>query len=339
MKTLLKAIVILILLIGIAIVGTLFYYNSMISPVDETSTEELIVEIPQGSSLRKASSILYSNNLIKNERFFLLYAKLNEKESIKAGRYSISQSHSTHEILEILNKGAIAIDNKITIPEGYEVRNIAQTLESAGILSADDFIETANNVELFKKDYDFLSSESILSLEGYLFPDTYYINNDMNSEDIIRLMLNRFENIYNSNQLGDRLLEKNITLNEFITMASIVEREAVLQEERPVIAGVFYKRLSINMPLQSCATVQYIIKERKPILSIADTRIESPYNTYINSGLPPAPIASPGLNSMLATLEPEETDFIFFVARGDGGHEFSKTYDEHLKAKKKYLGE
>lgn len=339
MKTLLKAIVILILLIGIAIVGTLFYYNSMISPVDETSTEELIVEIPQGSSLRKASSILYSNNLIKNERFFLLYAKLNEKESIKAGRYSISQSHSTHEILEILNKGAIAIDNKITIPEGYEVRNIAQTLESAGILSADDFIETANSVELFKKDYDFLSSESILSLEGYLFPDTYYINNDMNSEDIIRLMLNRFENIYNSNQLGDRLLEKNITLNEFITMASIVEREAVLQEERPVIAGVFYKRLSINMPLQSCATVQYIIKERKPILSIADTRIESPYNTYINSGLPPAPIASPGLNSMLATLEPEETDFIFFVARGDGGHEFSKTYDEHLKAKKKYLGE
>lgn len=339
MKTLLKAIVILILLIGIAIVGTLFYYNSMISPVDETSTEELIVEIPQGSSLRKASSILYSNNLIKNERFFLLYAKLNEKESIKAGRYSISQSHSTHEILEILNKGAIAIDNKITIPEGYEVRNIAQTLESAGIVSADEFIETANNVELFKKDYDFLSSESILSLEGYLFPDTYYINNDMNSEDIIRLMLNRFENIYKSNQLEERLLEKNITLNEFITMASIVEREAVLQEERPVIAGVFYKRLSINMPLQSCATVQYIIKERKPILSIADTKIESPYNTYINSGLPPAPIASPGLNSMLATLEPEETDFIFFVARGDGSHEFSKTYDEHLRAKKKYLGE
>lgn len=339
MKTLLKAIVVVILLIGIAIVGTLFYYNSMISPVDETSTEGLIVEIPQGSSLRKASSILHSNNLIKNERVFLLYAKLNEKESIKAGRYSISKSNSTHEILDILNKGAIAIDNKITIPEGYEVRNIAQTLESAGILSADEFIETANNVELFKKDYDFLSSESILSLEGYLFPDTYYINNDMNSEDIIRLMLNRFENIYKSNQLEERLLEKNITLNEFITMASIVEREAVLQEERPVIAGVFYKRLSINMPLQSCATVQYIIKERKPILSIADTKIESPYNTYINSGLPPAPIASPGLNSMLATLEPEETDFIFFVARGDGGHEFSKTYDEHLRAKKKYLGE
>ncbi|MBP2027604.1 UPF0755 protein [Acetoanaerobium pronyense] len=339
MKTLLKAIVVVILLIGIAIVGTLFYYNSMISPVDETSTEGLIVEIPQGSSLRKASSILHSNNLIKNERVFLLYAKLNEKESIKAGRYSISKSNSTHEILDILNKGAIAIDNKITIPEGYEVRNIAQTLEAAGILSADEFIETANNVELFKKDYNFLSSESILSLEGYLFPDTYYINNDMDSEDIIRLMLNRFENIYKSNQVEDRLLEKNITLNEFITMASIVEREAVLQEERPVIAGVFYKRLSINMPLQSCATVQYIIKERKPILSIADTKIESPYNTYINSGLPPAPIASPGLNSMLATLEPEETDFIFFVARGDGGHEFSKTYDEHLKAKKKYLGE
>lgn len=339
MKTLLKAIVVVILFIGIAIVGTLFYYNSMISPVDETATEGLIIEIPQGSSLRKASSILHSNNLIKNERVFLLYAKLNEKESIKAGRYSISKSNSTHEILDILNKGAIAIDNKITIPEGYEVRNIAQTLESAGILSADEFIETANNVELFKKDYDFLSSESILSLEGYLFPDTYYINNDMNSEDIIRLMLNRFENIYKSNQLEERLLEKNITLNEFITMASIVEREAVLQEERPVIAGVFYKRLSINMPLQSCATVQYIIKERKPILSIADTKIESPYNTYINSGLPPAPIASPGLNSMLATLEPEETDFIFFVARGDGGHEFSKTYDEHLRAKKKYLGE
>lgn len=338
MKKFLKTTIMIVLLMIIVFIGSLTYYNSMLKPVDLNSTENKIVEIPSGSTLRRASNILYTNNLIKNERVFLLYARLNNKENIKAGRYNISKGYSVEDILDKLNQGVIAIDNKVTIPEGFEIRNIAQALDSLGIVSEKDFLEATEELEYFKQIYDFLNNESIISLEGYLFPDTYYINNDMNSKTIIKMMLDRFEQIYKSYKLGEKLDEKDMSLNDFITMASIVEREAVLQEERPIIAGVFYNRLSIRMPLQSCATVQYIIQERKPILSIADTRIESPYNTYINSGLPPGPIASPGLNSILATLEPEETDYIFFVARGDGGHAFSRTYEEHLNARRKYLG-
>ncbi len=192
---------------------------------------------------------------------------------------------------------------------------------------------------MFVNEYEFLKDPKIITLEGFLFPDTYYISEDLNEEEIIKIFLDRFNQIYIENDISEHILEKNISLNDFITMASIVEREAVKPEERAIISGIFYNRLGIDMPLQSCATVQYILKERKPILSIADTKINSPYNTYINKGLPPTPIASPGLDAILATLNPNKTDYIYFVAKGDGGHEFSKTYEEHLRAKKKYLGE
>ena len=153
------------------------------------------------------------------------------------------------------------------------------------------------------------------------------------------MFLDRFSEVYEEQQLESKIQESGLNINEFITLASIVEREAVKKEERPIIAGIFYNRLSIQMPLQSCATVQYILKERKPVLSIADTKIDSPYNTYLIKGLPPAPIASPGLDAILATSNPQHTKFLYFVAKGDGGHEFSETYEQHLQAKKKYLGE
>lgn len=333
-----KALFLVLILIVSCFIILKLGYNYFLSPVS-SELDTIEVEIKNGTTLKEASNKLKENNLIRNEDVFLFYAKMNSLENIKSGRYSLSQSQDVNDILTLLNKGSRPVGIKITIPEGYEVRNILDKLNESLAIDSDKFLEYINSPESFVDDYSFLQDAKIVSLEGYLFPDTYYISEDLDEEGIIKLFLDRFNQMYLENDIENIINQKNISINEFITMASIVEREAVKQEERATIAGVFYNRLKINMPLQSCATVQYILKERKPVLSIVDTKVESPYNTYMNKGLPPSPIASPGLDAILATLNPNQTDYIYFVARGDGGHEFSKTYEEHLKAKKKYLGE
>lgn len=338
MKSIIKFLFLGLILIFIIIGGIFIGYKSLISPVSN-DTSLIEVDISDGSSLKSAARLLEEKNLIKNETAFLIYAKINSLENIKSGSYSLNKSQNVEEILQILNKGSKPIGIKITIPEGYEIRNIAEKLESAGITDFDSFISDTSNVDLYKSQYPYLNLPEVKSLEGFLFPDTYYISKEATNEQIIKMFLDRFSEIYEEQQLESKIQKSGLNLNEFITLASIVEREAVKKEERPIIAGIFYNRLSIQMPLQSCATVQYILKERKPVLSIADTKIDSPYNTYLIKGLPPAPIASPGLDAILATSNPQQTKFLYFVAKGDGGHEFSETYEQHLQAKKKYLGE
>ena len=338
MKSIIKFLFLGLVLIFIIIGGIFIGYKSLISPVSN-DTSLIEVDISDGSSLKSAARLLEEKNLIKNETAFLIYAKINSLENIRSGSYSLNKSQNVEEILQILNKGSKPIGIKITIPEGYEIRNIAEKLESAGITDFDSFISDTSNVDLYKSQYPYLNLPEVKSLEGFLFPDTYYISKEATNEQIIKMFLDRFSEIYEEQQLESKIQKSGLNLNEFITLASIVEREAVKKEERPIIAGIFYNRLSIQMPLQSCATVQYILKERKPVLSIADTKIDSPYNTYLIKGLPPAPIASPGLDAILATSNPQQTKFLYFVAKGDGGHEFSETYEQHLQAKKKYLGE
>lgn len=338
MKKLIKLVSILVLIGILALSGSYIVYNNLKGSVSEND-ENVKVDIPSGTSLKKAAAILKEHNLINNETVFLIYARLNDLENIKSGEYSLSENQDTDEILRFLNKGSHESGIKVTIPEGFEIMNIADRLSEKGLIDREKFIEAAEDTSQFKDKYEFLNSSDIVSLEGYLFPDTYYISEAEDEIEIIEMMLDRFNKVYTEQNLMGYVAENNITLNYLITMASIIEREAVINEERPVISGVFYNRLEKGMPLQSCATVQYILKERKPVLSIKDTKIESPYNTYINKGLPPAPIASPGLNSITAAIDPVATDYIYFVAKGDGGHEFSVTYDDHLKAKNKYLSQ
>lgn len=314
------------------------YYFAMLKSVDATSEESVSIEIPMGTSLRKAASILKENQLIRNEKIFLIYAKMNNLENIKSGQYDFAQKDDVEAILNQMNRGAKPIGEKVTIPEGFERMDIANHLFSAGLVNFDVFMDLTEHKEEFIEEFSFLREVNITSLEGYLYPDTYYISKESDEKSIIRMMLKRFSEIYKENRIQEMLDEKDMSLNELITMASVVEREAVLDEERALISGVFYNRLHIDMPLQSCATVQYILKERKPVLSLEDTKIDSSYNTYLYKGLPPTPIASPGVLSIRAAMNPTQTEYIYFVAKGDGGHEFSKTYDEHLKAKKKYLG-
>ncbi|WP_099188165.1 endolytic transglycosylase MltG [Tepidibacter mesophilus] len=329
-----KKLFIICIFIVLIIASGLVYFNIQTGPYDSSSNKQVLVDIKKGSSLDSLSQTLFEKELIKNKLFFKITAKVNNMDTgIKAGLYNINQSRSNKEILDILNSGRVYKDLvKITIPEGFEAHQIADRISQLGLGNKDKFMDLVNNPVNFSDDYKFLNEGDILSLEGYLFPDTYFFDKKYSEKDIINVMLKRFDEIY-TDEYKKVQDEKNLTLNQVISLASIIEREARLDKERSVIAGVFYNRMNINMPLQSCATVQYILGHRKSNLSFDDIRIDSPYNTYKNSGLPPGPIASPGKKSIEAALYPQNVDYLYFVAKKDGSHSFSKTYNDHLKRK------
>jgi UPF0755 protein len=241
---------------------------------------------------------------------------------------------SMEEIMKILIAGK-AETVRFTIPEGYDIKRTTEKLAGEGLINADVF---AKEIESGQFDYRFLTDAPVgpNRLEGFLFPETYEIFANANEHDIIDKMLYQFDKVF-TDEYYKRAEELGMSVREVITLASIIEREARVPEDRPIIASVFYNRMKIDMPLQSCATVQYILGEQKAVLSIKDTKIESPYNTYLHTGLPPGPIASPGADSIKAALYPAETDYLYFLAKGDGSHAFSSTYDQFLKDKAKYI--
>lgn len=332
-------------LMGILVVGVLglvgyfgfnLYIEKMSQAVGGQATEDIRVEIPQGSSADRIAAVLEENNLIRDEfAFKYLSRKTGLAAEFKAGIYYLDRAMSARDIMEELVSGGRDIGVHIfTIPEGFEIRNMAQLLAEQGIVDGDTFIEMASNVDMFRDKHAFLSDlPQEQGLEGYLYPDTYQIDyeTEKKEEAIINMMLSNFGSKYGED-FRQRQEEMGLSLDQVITMASIIEREAQVESERRTISAVFYNRIEDGMRLQSCATVQYILGERKPNLSYEDVRIDSPYNTYMNAGLPPSPIASPGLSSIEAALNPEDVDYFFFVARGDGSHIFSNTYEEHLEA-------
>jgi len=311
------------------------YVNTASEPVKPGSGELISVTIPSGAGTGRIAEILAENGLIKNPTVFKLKTKLKEYDGrYQAGHYSLSPGMSMDEIMELLLSGK-ADTVRFTIPEGYDIKRIAEKLSAEGLIDTDEFM---NEIENGVFDYDFLADAppGPARLEGFLFPDTYEIFANADEHDIIDKMLYQFSKVF-TEEYEARAKELGMSVREVITMASIVEREAQVSEDRPVIASVFYNRLKIGMPLQSCATVQYVLGEQKPVLSIEDTRIESPYNTYLIKGLPPGPIASPGADSIKAALYPADTEYLFFVAKGDGSHAFSVTYEQFLRDKAKYI--
>ena len=315
------------------------YISQAKGPVDPSSAEVVQIEIPSGYATPQIASLLSEKGLINDEKIFRLVSRVEGKDSgFKAGVYSLSKNMNLEEILSSLTEGGMDIGvETFTIPEGYEVRQIADLLSEKGLIDREKFVTLARDASPYKESYSFLDSVPAgMGLEGYLYPSTYQINEqeENKEEAIIEMMLDKFGSVY-TKELEARAESLGLDTNEVITLASIVEREAQVEIERKTISAVFHNRIKDQMNLQSCATVQYILEERKPNLSYEDIAIESPYNTYINSGLPPAPIASPGKASIEAALDPEEVDYLFFVAKGDGSHTFSKTYEEHLKAQNK----
>ena len=330
---------ILTLLVLCALISAAFaytYYNSGLEALKEIEADAKEIEIPKGSTVRSVSKILKEEDLIKDSFVFELYCKINEKaDKIKAGRYNISSSMKVSEIVDVLVSGKALIDTvKLTIPEGYNLAQIADRINSLGVVSQES-IQAALKADVYE--YEFIEQipEREKKLEGYLFPDTYEIYKNTTAEAIIRKLLERFDDVF-TEEFRNRAEELNMSIDQVVTLASIIEREARLDKERKTISGVFHNRLKKKMLLQSCATVQYLLKEPKEELLYEDLEIDSPYNTYKYAGLPPGPIASPGLASIEAALYPEDTDLLYFFALDDGSHVFTKTYNEHINAQNKY---
>lgn len=329
-----KLLFIILILAGLSLLSACVSEESL-GAVDPASTEMMIVEIPEGSNANDVSTILDDKGLLLSRGSFLYYLKKNELGAeIKAGRYKLSKAYDVARIAQIITEGEVYVDTvTVLIPEGYEFRMIVDTLERELGIDRHRFIELANQHDFSYKFIPELSDKKY-RLEGYLFPATYEFKKDADELSILEAMLAKFDREFRP-EYYTRAEELGMSVDEIITMASIVEREGAAHEEFPKIAGVFYNRIHDGMFCQSCATVQYILEERKEDLLYSDLEIESPYNTYLYDGLPPGPIASPGLEAIKAALYPEEHHYYFFVVTGDrdGRHIFSETEEEHEEAK------
>ncbi len=291
-----------------------------------------IIRIPNGMSANQIIRLLDEEGLVFDPTLFRVVVKIERAEqSLQAGTYLLGPQMTPLEIIEHLRMGRVQMQ-RVVIPEGFEIKQIANVLSKEGLVDIVRFLELANDAKLvFGEDLPF--ELPITSLEGYLYPDTYYFHQGQSEKDILVQMVNRFLEIFEA-EIASLLGESDFSLHELVTLASIVEREIAVDHERPVVASVYLNRLAIDMPLQADPTVRYVTPEDRPQVLYRDLEIDSPYNTYRYRGLPPGPIASPGLASMLAVLNPAQTDYYFFVSRRDGTHEFTRTYNDHLRARR-----
>ena len=329
-----KKIILAILLIVVFMVAFVFIQTG---PYDNNNSDDIVIEIPTGSTLGQVADILKENKLIKNKTLFKLYVRLSDNTSkLKSGKFLFNQTFSNDKIMKNLVTGKIYNEGiKITIPEGSTSNEIIDLLVKNKLGKKEIYKELINNPKEFVGEFKFLNEEKITSLEGFLYPSTYYFKDDENETEILKDMLSTFNSKYNE-KLQNKQKELKISLWEVVNLASIVEKEAVLDEDRPLIASVFYNRLDIGMPLQSDATIQYAFEKRKKSITYDDLKIDSPYNSYMNQGLPPTPIANPGIASIEAVLYPAKSDYLYFVATIDGGNNYSKTYEEHVRNVEQY---
>jgi len=308
-------IVSLILLVAILFITSIYF------PLEENSTTQIVVNIPSGTNAKEIVNVLGNNEVIRknNYTFRILIKIMKLEDQLKYGEYNLSPSMNMLQILDKLVKGEVII-YKITIPEGYTYKKIAELLKKKEIAEKEVFLE--------------LVKDSEKTTEGYLFPDTYEVPKKYGAENTVKLMLSNFNQIATKNKFEDKAEKIGFSLDEIIILASIIEKEAKFSDEKSKVSAVFHNRLKKGMKLQSCATIQYILEEPKERLDEKDLKLDSPYNTYLYKGLPPGPICNPGLDSIMAALEPEEDNYLYFVLGENGRHIFSKTYQEHLKNKK-----
>jgi len=304
--------------------------------------EGIEITIPRGSSTSDIAKILKENGIIKWPTLFMLQSKINGYDgTYMSGKHIVSKDLNYDELMRVLSSNPVSVN--VTIPETYYLDQVLNLLSEKKLIDKESFIKSMNTEQF---DYDFIAQipERENRLEGYLFPDTYFFDPLSSDREIITKFLDNFDMKFKLDYYA-RAKELNMTVDEIITLASIIEKETALPEEKPIISSVFHNRLKSKDPslrkLQTDATIQYILFKRdgkiKEKLTEADTKIDDPYNTYLYEGLPPGPICSPGLASIEAALYPEKTDYYYFVAKGDGSHYFSKTLSEHEAAKKRYI--
>ena len=313
------------LFIGIAV-----FLNFVRTPLDSRHPAAMTIQIPKGSSFAKIADILNEAGLVEHKLSFHLFAKLKDApRHIRAGEYELTSAMSPALILDKMIRGEIK-GYHIAVPEGFSMQQIADTLANEGLIDKKEFLKLC-------ADKAFLASLGIQSAtaEGYLFPETYILTKSMTEREIISLMVDQLWKKITPDILN-RSQELGFTLDQILTIASMIEKEAKLKEEKPVIAAVFYNRLKTSMKLQSDPTAVYGVPMFNGAITREHLRKNTPYNTYQINGLPPGPISNPGFDSIMAALYPAQAHYMYFVARNDGSHQFSNTLSQHNAAVVRY---
>lgn len=312
------------LAISLGLLAAFFIHLSFFMPLSPTEKWKEVL-IPEGSTYREGIRILKKEGFIKNEILFLVLGRLTMMDRrLRAGYYNLNTSMTPWEVFETLWKGRI-VQFAITIPAGSTLEDIREKFLKAGLIDEESW--------QLVYDPDFLKTLGVdaPSLEGYIFPDTYNFAKGMGPEDIFKLMVQRMRENFDQS-MRKRAEELGMSENEVLTLASIIEKEAIFDRERPLISAVYHNRLKRGMKLQADPTVLYGVKKKGRRIGYRDLRRETPYNTYVINGLPPGPIASPSRESIKAALYPAPVDYLFFVSKNDGTHYFSRTVDEHERA-------
>ena len=316
---------------SLALLGVMAWsvFDYVDQPSGDDISEKVITVLP-GQHFKMIASRLEEAGIVTDSVRFKLFARLKGYDKrIKAGEYRLSNALSPKQVLEIMVSGKVAL-YRVTIPEGYNLTQIAGIVSNMGLAEAPEFIRSATDPAIIGA----LGVEAD-SLEGYLFPDTYHFPKGLPLDEIMGTMLNRFREIF-SKEWQERARHMGMSVHQVVTLASIIEKETGAAFERPLIASVFHNRLAKGMRLSSDPTVIYGIEDFDGNLTRKHLTTETPYNTYLNKGLPPGPIANPGLASLEAALYPAETDYLYFVSKKDSTHQFSTTLKEHNRAVRKY---
>lgn len=345
-KRIRKILISFIVIVIVCAIGIGLYYitrDFIFAPKTNTESqnldgEDITITIPSGATTKQIAEILKEKGLIQSVLKFRMDSKKNQFDgTYKQGTYTVNTDMTPIQMMELFQQGG-AMDErlKLVVPEGFTTAEIATRLEEKGIMTADDFINEANTGDF---DFDFVKDlpERENRLEGYLFPDTYFLSESMTAHELIQKMLNRFSEIYEEKS-GNMKSESTYSMDEIVTIASIIEAEIQVPEERKRAAGVIYNRLNLDMPLQMDATVLYAMGITKEDVLEKDLEVDSPYNTYQNKGLPIGPICSPGAASLAAALSPEENNYLYYVLeeKGKGNHIYTEDYESFLQAKERY---
>lgn len=322
-----KAIIISIVVILLILGGILYGYNRVYNS-QSSNLSKVTFEVKKGEGLLSVAERLDEKDLVSGKIFFYYYMKNNGLlNKILPGVYDIGAQLTIPEIAIILTK-EIKSSVKVTFPEGWNIKQMAERL-TKNDLDGDGFLKLANSPKEFQDEFSFLKDEEVRSLEGFLFPDTYLFKENIEARDIIIKLLRNFENKL-SDELVQNIKKQDRSLFEIITMASLIEKEVVNAQDREIVSGIFWGRIKIGQALQSCATLAYVLGVNKKQYTYADTEIVSPYNTYQNRGLPPGPIANPGIAAIFASANPKYTTYNYFLSDINTGETvFSKTLDEH----------
>jgi len=325
-----------ITLIILYMFGILLFYScisQLISPVGGSMITKGVIRVNPGMNIVGVGALLAEKGFVRSPFIFQLAGILSgSSRSLKAGDYSVNTAMSITDILKRIVSGETIL-YKFTIPEGFTVNEIARIWEEAGFGTSAKFLEVASDPSLRSK-YNIRSD----SLEGYLFPNTYMFSSGISEKEAIETMLNQFMKEV-SPVVEKKVVDINFSLHEIITLASIIEKEAKVEEERPIISAVFHNRLKQDMKLESCPTVLYGLGYPDRNLTYDDLRNANlKCNTYVYKGLPPIPICNPGIKSIIAAINPTNDNFLYFVSKNDGTHYFTQNYNDFLSAKRKYQG-